>query len=49
MARRIVSTLRTVLGDLPTERAVHFHFDGLNGEPCVCHSPNCTRPAADLR
>ena len=49
MARRIVTTLRSVLADLPTEGAVHFHFDGPNGEPSVCHTRNCTRPAADLR
>ncbi len=49
MARRILNALRTIVTELPTEGAVHFHFDGLNGETSVCHDARCTRPAADVR
>ena len=49
MTRRLVNALRSFLVDAPSEGAVHFHFDGLNGEPSVCHNGRCTRPAADIR
>ncbi len=49
MPRRLLNALKTFIVDAPADGGVHFHFDGLNGEPSVCHNGRCTRPAADIR
>ncbi len=49
MTRRVLNALRNIIVDVPSEGGVHFHLDGLNGEPSVCYNGRCTRPAADVR
>jgi hypothetical protein len=49
MTRRIVDAFRALLTDPSPEAAVHFHGDGLNGEPAACFDAGCNRPALDVR
>ena len=46
MTRRIFNAFR---GLLPTPAdAVHFHSDGLQGEPSACYDGGCGRPRLDV-
>jgi hypothetical protein len=46
MTRRIIDAFR---GLLPTAaEAVHFHNDGLQGEPGACYDRGCGRPRLDV-
>jgi hypothetical protein len=47
MTRSIMDAYRALLPERNPEAAVHFHADGLNGEPAVCYDARCGRPALD--
>jgi hypothetical protein len=49
MTRRILDALRALVAEPTTDAAVHFHGDGLNGEPAACFDAGCNRPALDVR
>ncbi|MDP9344122.1 MAG: hypothetical protein M3P44_00070 [Actinomycetota bacterium] len=49
MTRRILTALRSIVAEPATDAAVHFHGDGLNGEPAACFDARCRRPALDVR
>jgi len=45
MTRRILGALRSLVAEPRPDDAVHFHGDGINGEPAVCFDAHCSRPA----
>ena len=45
MTRRILSALRSIVTEPTPDAAVHFHGDGMNGEPAACFDAHCARPA----
>lgn len=48
MTRRIIDAFRGLL-PLPTPTEdVHFHSDGLQGEPGACYDGGCGRPRLDV-
>jgi hypothetical protein len=47
MTRRIIDTVRGLLTH-PTADDVHFHSDGLQGEPGACYDRACGRPRLDI-
>jgi hypothetical protein len=49
MTRRILGALRSLVAEPTADAAVHFHGDGLNGEPAACFDDRCSRPALELR
>jgi hypothetical protein len=49
VTRRIMDAFRTLLAEPSPDSAVHFHGDGLNGEPAACFDDLCRRPALDVR
>ncbi len=49
MTRRILGALRSINAETRPDAAVHFHGDGLHGEPAACFDTQCTRPALDVR
>jgi hypothetical protein len=49
MTRRILGALRSIVAEPRPDAAVHFHCDGLNGEPAACFDALCGRPALDVR
>ena len=46
MTRRILDAVRGLLA-LPADD-VHFHSDGMHGEPSVCYEGGCRRPHLDV-
>ena len=48
MTRRIVRALRSLVADQTPDSVVHFHGDGLHGEPAACFDARCNRPALNL-
>jgi hypothetical protein len=48
MTRRIMSALRSLVAEPSTDSVVHFHREGLRGEPAACFDARCTRPALDV-
>jgi hypothetical protein len=48
MPRRILGALRSLVAEPTADSAVHFHGDGLRGEPTVCFDASCSRPALDV-
>ena len=49
MTRRIIDAFRALLVEPAPDAAVHFHGDGLSGEPAACFDDRCSRPALDVR
>ena len=49
MTRRILGALRSLVAEPGADSHVHFHGDGLNGEPAACFDSHCRRPALDVR
>ena len=49
MTRRILGALRSLVAAPTSDSAVHFHSDGLHGEPAACFEARCARPALDIR
>ena len=45
MTRRILGALRSIVAEPRPDDAVHFHGDGMNGEPAACFDAHCSRPA----
>jgi hypothetical protein len=45
MTRRILGALRSLVAEPSADSGVHFHGDGLNGEPAECFDAHCRRPA----
>ncbi|MEA2311040.1 MAG: hypothetical protein QOE28_1008 [Solirubrobacteraceae bacterium] len=48
MTRRFLGALRSLVADPAADAAVHFHNDGLNGEPSACFDARCNRPAISI-
>ena len=48
MTRRILSALRSLVAEPNPDAVVHFHGDGLNGEPSACFDARCSRPALNV-
>jgi hypothetical protein len=46
MTRRILAAFRGLL-PMPAD-PVHFHSDGLQGEPSACYHGGCGRPRLDV-
>jgi hypothetical protein len=47
MTRRIIDAVRGLLA-VPAADDVHFHSDGLQGEPGACYDSGCGRPRLDI-
>jgi hypothetical protein len=47
MTRRLIDAVRAVLAPTAHE-PVHFHNDGMHGEPAVCYDVACGRPKLDI-
>jgi hypothetical protein len=48
MTRRILGALRSLIAEPGTDSSVHFHGDGLHGEPSACFDAHCRRPALQV-
>jgi len=48
MTRRIIDAVRELLPVPTPADAVHFHNDGLQGEPGACYDSRCGRPRIDV-
>jgi len=48
MTRRILGALRSLVEEPHPDAMVHFHGDGLQGEPSACFDAQCRRPALDV-
>jgi hypothetical protein len=46
MTRRILDAVRGLL--TPPADDVHFHSDGMHGEPSACYEGGCGRPRLDI-
>jgi hypothetical protein len=47
MTQRLITIFRNLRMELHGT-AVHFHSDGMHGEPTVCFDAHCARPALDV-
>jgi hypothetical protein len=45
MTRRLLGALRSIIAEPHPDAAVHFHGDGMSGEPAACFDTTCSRPA----
>jgi len=45
MTQRILGALRSLVAEPSADSSVHFHGDGLRGEPAACFDTQCSRPA----
>jgi hypothetical protein len=48
MTRRIIDAVRDLLAFPASGDDVHFHNDGLQGEPGACYDSRCARPRIDV-
>ena len=48
MTRRIIAAVRGLLPAPTATDEVHFHSDGLQGEPSACYDRACGRPRLDV-
>ncbi len=48
MTRRIIDAVRGLLPAPTASDEVHFHSDGLQGEPSACYDRGCGRPRLDV-
>ena len=48
MTRRLMGALRSIIAEPSPDAAVHFHGDGINGEPAVCFDAHCRRPTLEV-
>jgi hypothetical protein len=48
MTRRILGALRSFVAEPGADSKVHFHSDGLNGEPAACFDAQCRRPTLEV-
>ena len=48
MTRRIIDAVRGLLPAPTASDDVHFHSDGLLGEPSACYDRGCGRPRLDV-
>ena len=48
MTRRIIAAVRGLLLVPAASDEVHFHSDGLHGEPSACYDRVCGRPRLDV-
>ena len=48
MTRRILGALRSLVAEPVADSGIHFHGDGLQGEPAACYDTHCRRPALEV-
>jgi len=48
MTRRLLGALRSIIAEPSPDAAVHFHGDGINGEPAECFDAHCRRPTLEV-
>ena len=48
MNRRMIDAVRGLLTFPTPAEDVHFHSDGLHGEPGACYDTACRRPRLDV-